>query len=163
MFKACLSRQKLLATALVFVLALTSATAALANEHYDHKDAHDKISKEFMAEIKATPEQRQQIETQHKEFDAQLQPLHEQLKSKKKALMEYLATPDSEKAQALEMQGEIDALMAQKSKLYIDHFYAKQSFLTPEQQKTAQTFMQKKMDEWGKKKKEMKEEMHDDM
>lgn len=134
---------------------LLPTTAAFANdpEHFHKK--HDEIQKQFLDEINATPDQRQQIEATNKNFESQVDPIRTELQQKRKALMEYLATPDATKEEALKQQAAIDDLKARQSQLMIDHTFNKKALLNPDQQQKAKAFFEKKNEEWQKKHNEL--------
>jgi Spy/CpxP family protein refolding chaperone len=138
--------------------------AAFANDTMHGEKKADEMSKEFLDSFKATPDQRSQFEQSKEQFEAQVEPLHQQLLQKKQALAEYLATPEAEKTEAVRQQEDINQVQSQLGSLMIDHVFEKKAWikeaLKPDQQEKAQAYLQKKTDEFKKKTDEKTEELN---
>ncbi|MCE3236376.1 MAG: Heavy-metal resistance [Vampirovibrio sp.] len=155
-------KKNIMHTALIASMAgilLTIALPASANP-LKMKMQHKKEAKmkEFYQEVNATPEQRAKLDTMHTQFESQVKPLREEMWTKKKALMNYMASPNANKSEAMRREEEITQLKTKVDQLYIDHAFQKKAVLTPEQQKKAETFMQKETQKWDEKRKEYKDD-----
>lgn len=118
--------------------------------------------KEFYQEVNATSEQRQKMDALHTQFESQVKPLRQELWDKKKSLMTYMASPNANKSEAMRREEEITQIKTKVDQLYIDHAFQKKALLTPEQQKKAETYVQKQTEKWEEKIKDDAPEMKED-
>lgn len=93
------------------------------------------ISQDQISAIKALMQQNR----------TQAQALHQQLRQKKQAMMEYVKSPDAKEGQALHMLNDVNALERKVSELRMKTFFAMRSKLTPEQWQKMQTLREQQM------------------
>lgn len=143
-------RQKFAVALLAMTLMAGGLAPALAHQkgHPQGQEKKTEIKDDFFKTINATPEQKKKIEALDSQYRAKIEPLEKQMWEKKKALMSYVSAPNSNKTQALQQHSEVTNLKSKIGQLYIEQAYTQKTYLTPEQQKKAATFYEKKSKEW---------------
>ena len=111
--------------------------------------------KDFMQELKLTPEQKEKLKAQREAKKENNKAVREQLKAKMQALHEAIAKPGTTRADVNGLVGEVSALKGQMFSQKIDGVFAMKEILTPEQfakmQEQHKAWMDKKHEGWGKK------------
>ena len=87
----------------------------------------------FLQQLNLNKEQQQKVEKTIAEGHKQSQALKKKLRAKRRALMQYLQTPEANQAQALGMNKEINVLQSQIGELRLKTFFSMRAQLNPEQ------------------------------
>lgn len=93
----------------------------------------DERHQQMIKELGLSPEQGQKVKSTMEQGRAQSQPLREQLKSKRKAMMQYLQTPNATEAGARTLNNEINDLQRRLSEVRLKTWFSMRSQLNPEQ------------------------------
>jgi|GEM_PF-2725161 len=99
----------------------------------------------MMKELGVTPEQKQKLDAIMQESRTQADPLIKSMREKKRALMQYILTPQATKEQALCQAKEITDMKYQLEQIFINGMFKAKCILTPEQQQKFAELHQKKM------------------
>jgi len=146
-----------LAAALFFNLGSVQVFAHCGHCQGDFKGGepcHSKMKKEMdkmFAEIGVNCEQKKQIDCIMQNSKAQSRPIRKCMREKKKALMQYMMTPQATQEQALCMENEISEMHKQIHAIRINTFFEMKKVLTPCQQQKMADYHQKHMAEFEKK------------
>ena len=111
----------------------------------------DAMLAEFAQKVGLSAEQKKQVEAIHKDAETHTKPIYEQMVSKRKALYEYLATPEATEREALSRQSVIDDLRSPLSQRHLATMFRTTAILTPEQQKKPAALIKEKMATYEKK------------
>ncbi|WP_303675093.1 Spy/CpxP family protein refolding chaperone [Vampirovibrio chlorellavorus] len=100
-----------------------------------HAASHspDERHQQMMKELGLSPEQGQKVKSAMEQGRAQSQPLREQLKTKRKAMMQYLQTPNATEAGARTLNSDINDLQRRLSEIRLKTWFSIRSQLNPEQ------------------------------
>lgn len=107
--------------------------ASAPSEHSGRRHNENEAHQAFSKQLGLSPEQSQKVKAIMQEGHQQSQTMKEQLRAKRKALMQYLQTPNASQSQALSMNADINATQRQMSELRLKTFFAMRAQLTPEQ------------------------------
>lgn len=88
---------------------------------------------QFIQQLNLSPEQAKRMQALRTGGHEQNQALHQQVRAKRQALMEYLQSPDATEGQALQMQSDINVLQGQLGAQRIRTWFQMREILTPEQ------------------------------
>jgi Spy/CpxP family protein refolding chaperone len=88
---------------------------------------------QLMQQLGLSQEQSQKIKAMMQQGRSQGQALHQQLKTKRQALMQYLQSPDATESKARALNGEINDIQRQLSELRLKTWFGMRAQLTPEQ------------------------------
>jgi Spy/CpxP family protein refolding chaperone len=117
------------------------------SHHYEMKQKMDAM----FTEIGVDCNQKQQIDAIMQNSRAQSKPIRKCMREKKKALMQYIMTPQATKEQALCLESEISQLHSQLHTIHINTMFEIKKILTPCQQQKMCDYHQKHMAEFEKK------------
>ena len=120
------------------------------NGGHKHADMKKKIDAMF-TEIGVNCEQKQKIDAIMQDSKTKEKALHQCMHEKKKALGQYMMTPQATKEQALCLANGIDELHKQMHEIHINTFFEMKQVLTPAQQQKMAEYHQKHMAEFEKK------------
>jgi Spy/CpxP family protein refolding chaperone len=87
----------------------------------------------FLEQLRLTPEQKDKIRALQTQGHESSRALHQQLKAKRQALMEYLQSVDADEARAQSLQAEVNDMQAQMSAQRLKSWFQMRAILTPEQ------------------------------
>ena len=93
-------------------------------------EGREKMREKMMSELGITPEQQAEL----KASKAKGETLHKQVQEKRRALMEYMASPEATENQALSKSRELANLQQQLGDLRIKTWFEIKGKLTPEQE-----------------------------
>lgn len=93
----------------------------------------DERHQQMVKELGLSPEQGQKVKSTMEQGRAQSQPLREQLKTKRKAMMQYLQTPNATEAGARALNSDINDLQRRLSEIRLKTWFSIRSQLNPEQ------------------------------
>jgi Spy/CpxP family protein refolding chaperone len=103
------------------------------------------IMREFARKVGLSAEQKQRVEAIQKESEDQSMPLYQKMMTERKALSDYLASPQATEQEALTRQSAMNDLCQQISQLRLAAMFRVKSILTPEQQQKAATVMKESL------------------
>ncbi len=95
--------------------------------------ASDERHQQMIKNLGLSPEQGQKVKSTMEQGRAQSQTLREQLKTKRKAMMQYLQTPNATEAGARNLNSEINDLQRRLSEVRLKTWFSMRSQLNPEQ------------------------------
>ncbi len=134
-----LNRNKLLATATTLMLGASMLAFSPAANAYDgpphgeHDQRHQQRQEAMFKELGLTEQQQSQLKTIKEQGRQNSKTIHQNVKSKRQALMDYMASPEASEAKAKSMNQEIGDLMHQMSEQRISSVFQMKDILTPEQ------------------------------
>jgi len=102
-----------------------------------------------LQQLNLNKDQQQKVEKIIAEGHRQGLVLKGQLRAKRRALMQYLQTPDANQTQALSMNVEINALQRQLGELRLKTFFSMRAQLSPEQIQKLQHLQKSRLSEPG--------------
>ena len=109
---------------------------------------HCMMQKKFddlLTQAGVTPEQKQKIDVIWQQARTQSEPIMLSLREKRKALFDYISSPQANKDQALAQLKDISQLQYQLESIRINSMFQVKCILTPEQQQKLTQLIQEKM------------------
>lgn len=104
----------------------------------------DARRKEMQSKLGISDEQSAKLKAIREHNHGKAEQLHQQMRLKRQALMEYVSTPNSDPEKARAMQQEIDQLQKQISNLRMDAWFEMRKVLNPEQLRQMQSIREKR-------------------
>lgn len=120
------------------------------HKHSNHAEMKQKMDKMF-TEIGVDCNQKQKIDAIIQASKVKQEAIHKCMHEQKKALFQYMMTPNATKEQALCLENGISKLHEQSHELRINTFFEMKKVLTPCQQQKMAEYHQKHMAEFEKK------------
>jgi Spy/CpxP family protein refolding chaperone len=93
----------------------------------------DERHQQMIKDLGLSPEQGQKVKSTMEQGRAQSQSLREQLRTKRKAMMQYLQSPNATEAGARNLNNEINDLQRRLSEIRLKTWFSMRSQLNPEQ------------------------------
>lgn len=129
--------------------AFASHNGHCCNYHQHHCKMKAKMDKMF-EKIGVNPCQKQKIDSIFEASKATAEPILKCKMEKKKALMQYLTSPQATKEQAMAMEQEITCIHEKLAEIHINTMFEIRQILTPEQLQKMAKYHQEHMDEFFK-------------
>ncbi len=100
----------------------------------------------MMQQLGLTQEQAEKLRAIKEQGRAQSKALHQQLRSKRQALMQYIQSSNANESKAMAMQTELNRLQGEMSALRLKTFFQMRAMMTPEQMQKMQQMKQHRGD-----------------
>ncbi len=98
-----------------------------------NSQARQERQQQMIQQLGLSPDQAEKVKGIMQQGKAQSQALHQQLRTKRQAMMKYLQSPDANESQARSMNADINDLQRQLSEIRLKSWFAMRSQMTPEQ------------------------------
>lgn len=98
-----------------------------------NSQARQERQQQMIQQLGLNPVQAEKVKAIMQQGQDQSKALHQQLRTKRQAMMKYLQSPDANENQARGMNAEINELQRQLSEIRLKSWFAMRSQMTPEQ------------------------------